>query len=277
MKEFDVVLDSLHAILAENQLNDKQQMRLLNALGQLDSANAQRFLVNVLNKPYASPNTQFRALRALSFGQSALSNEAYLEIQTLIANGVDSNDASMTASFFMTLGIMLNNREVNSIADSLNTDLKNRLSSSSKISDISGLVSALGNSRRDDNIDLVVAYAEHQDAQVQKSSARALGMMQKPKAHQHLSKMLNNKYQENVTEAVISAIGQYEISEHEMNTVYDFASSSSNDKIRYAAISALANQNKNQELIKKQLKTLLPNETSKRNFKAIINTLHRKE
>lgn len=277
MKEFDVVLDSLHAILAENQLNDKQQMRLLNALGQLDSANAQRFLVNVLNKPYASPNTQFRALRALSFGQSALSNEAYLEIQTLIANGVDSNDASMTASFFMTLGIMLNNREVNSIADSLNTDLKNRLSSSSKISDISGLVSALGNSRRDDNIDLVVEYAEHQDAQVQKSSARALGMMQKPKAHQHLSKMLNNKYQENVTEAVISAIGQYEISEHEMNTVYDFASSSSNDKIRYAAISALANQNKNQELIKKQLKTLLPNETSKRNFKAIINTLHRKE
>ena len=71
---------------------------------------------------------------------------------------------------------------------------------------------------------------------------------------------------------MISAIGQYEISEHEMNTVYDFASSSSNDKIRYAVISALANQNKNQELIKKQLKTLLPNEAKKRPHE--LNTAH---
>ena len=136
------------------------------------------------------------------------------------------------------------------------------------------LITALGNSRNEQHVELIDNYLTDTSSRVEKASIRALGMMQSDTAYQNLEKHFNRHSGRN-TKTLLSALGNYEMKPKISDSVLNLAVNDTDDAVRYAAINALAKQPKN-DGVKQTLRQALRTEKSKRNFKAIVKLLHAK-
>ncbi|AOT08792.1 HEAT repeat domain-containing protein [Pseudoalteromonas luteoviolacea] len=272
LSQFDAVIRSLESVFLQQTLSDEAQMRLFNALGQLDSANSQLLLGHILVKAEKDPLMQFRALRALSQGQSPLSPELGALLTEQIEAGFSSLDSEVTSSFYMTIGAMLNSRAANAQSAQLHNVLSEQLSLVTETNIKSALITSLGNSRDEQHFNQIDSYIDDTDKSVQRASIRALGMMQTEQAYTSLEKQLAKpQHQNQVT--LLKALSNYELKPAASDAVLAIAVNNPAAESRYAAIQALATQ-KRQDGIKATLRSALKKETSKRNFKAIVELLH---
>ncbi|KZN48856.1 HEAT repeat domain-containing protein [Pseudoalteromonas luteoviolacea] len=272
LAQFDAVISSLDDVFLKQQLPDNAQMRLFNALGQLDSNNSQLLLGTLLIQADKDPLIQFRALRALSQGRNTLSPELTALLKEQVETGFTSLDSEVTSSFYMTIGAMLYGREPDAQSQQLHSALSEQLSLETDGRIQSALITGLGNSRNEQHFEQIDSYVNNRNKSVQRASFRALGMLQTEQAYMSLEKQLSTPTHHNQM-ALLSALGKYQLKPAASDTVLAIAVNNSSAESRYAAIKALAAQ-KNQEGIKHTLKSALRSETSKRNFKAIVELLH---
>ncbi|MCE2572201.1 HEAT repeat domain-containing protein [Motilimonas eburnea] len=272
LREFDAVLQRLPDTLNQLNLSDKAQMRLFNALGQVDSPQSQLTLVRFIDHQDSAPNTRFRALRALENGQAPLGNAASQAIIDLLQN--TSELGEQAGSFIMTLGAMLGRRQDNENSQLISEQLLDKLTTSKDDNLAASIITAFANSADEQYTDVVLGYTNSPSSAIQKASARALGSFATPRAYQGLQTMLTPERKERVQQAVLTSLGNYQLDTNTRKDVYQYAATAKQDKVRYAAIQALANQHYADR--NKQLRTLLNNETSRRNFTAIVKALHQK-
>ncbi|WP_125779552.1 HEAT repeat domain-containing protein [Pseudoalteromonas rubra] len=274
LKKYDAVIGTLAPLMLSGTLNDKAQMRLFNALGQLDSATSQHLLSRLLQAE-KQPLTQFRALRALTQGNAPLSQQATDMLLEMLVNGFSTLDAEVESSFYMTLGILLNNRDTSATSAQISQAITEQIALGENEGKTANLLSALGNSRDPQHEPLLAAHLSDNSARIEKASIRALGMMKTDTAYQNLEQHFFKSPERN-KKALLSALGNYQMSAKTSDTVLNMAVNEQDDAVRLAAIKALATQ-KQKDGLKPILRQALKNETSRRNFKAIIKLLHSKE
>ncbi|MCF2860129.1 HEAT repeat domain-containing protein [Pseudoalteromonas sp. SMS1] len=272
LAQFDAVIDALSNVFLTQQLTDNAQMRLFNALGQLDSANSQRLLGRLLIDAEKDPLMQFRALRALSQGRNPFSPELTLLLTEQVEGGFTSLDSEVTSSFYMTIGAMLHGRQPDAQAQTLHDVLSEQLSLETDKKTQSALISGLGNSRNTQHFEQIDRYVNDTNKSVQKASIRALGMLQTAPAYESLEKQLAKPNHTNQV-ALLGALANYQLKPAASDAVLAIAVNNPSAESRYAAIKALASQNE-QAGIKQTLKSALRSEKSKRNFQAIVELLH---
>lgn len=275
LSEFDAVISTLGDVFLDGKMTNNEQMRLFNALGLLDSANSQLILGRILIEAEKDPLMQFRALRALSQGQNPLSYELTSVLKTQIEIGFSSLDSEVTSSFYMTMGAMLNGRKPNQQSQQLHIALSEQLALETNSATQSALITGLGNSRDEQHFAQIDSFVNDTNKRVQSATYRALGMLQTPQAYESLEKQLS-KQTDNIQQSLINALGQYQLKPSASEAMLSIAVNNPNEKSRYAAIKALANQN-NQTDVKQTLKAALRSETSRRNFKAIVELIHNTE
>ncbi|OCQ23550.1 hypothetical protein A7985_06305 [Pseudoalteromonas luteoviolacea] len=272
LAQFDAVLGSLNDVFLKQQLPDDAQMRLFNALGQLDSNNSQELLGTLLIKADKDPLMQFRALRALSQGRNTFSPELAALLKEQVETGFTSLDPEVTSSFYMTIGAMLYERAPDAQSQQLHSALSEQLSIETDGRVQSALITGLGNSRDEQHFEQIDSYVDNRNKSVQRASFRALGMLQTEQAYTSLEKQLSTPEHRNQI-ALLGALGKYQLKPAASDAVLAIAVNNESAESRYAAIKALATQ-KNQAGIKHTLKSALRSEKSKRNFKAIVEILH---
>ncbi|PCK32241.1 HEAT repeat domain-containing protein [Pseudoalteromonas piscicida] len=272
LREFDAVIGELSAVILTSRISDKAQMRLFNALGQLDTPASQHLLSGLLVNTKNKPQMQFRALRALTQGQNPLSDNAANQLIALLNDGFLSADPEVVSSFYMTLGIILNNRSNSAAASRLDQAIVEHITLSDNDNKTADLITALGNSRNNSHVPFIDDYLQNSNARIEKAAIRALGMVQSRDAYRELESHLSAHSGRN-TKALITALGHYQMTANVSDSVLNFAVNNSDEAIRYAAIKALSNQQKS-EGIKATLRQALQQEHSRRNFEAIVNLLH---
>jgi hypothetical protein len=272
LAKFDAVIDSLSHDILEKKLTDRAQMRLFNALGQLDSSNSQQLLGYLLVQAEKNPLIQFRALRALSQGQNSLTPELTSLLKAQVETGFNSLDSEVTSSFYMTIGAMLYERQPNVQAQKLHDALSEQLSLETNNKIQSALITSLGNSRNEQHFEQIDRFVNDTNKSVQKASLRALGMLGTTQAYESLEKQLAQPTHNNQV-ALLSALVNYQLKPAASDAVLAIAVNDLNEESRYAAIKTLAEQN-NQTGIKQTLKSALRSEKSRRNFQAIVELLN---
>ena len=275
LKKYDAVLGTLRDVFVTQLLSDNAQMRLFNALGQLDTEASQLLLSNLLVDTEKLPVTQFRALRALTQGETALPQQATDTLLLLLNDGFLSLDSEVQSSFYMTLGILLNNRADSPAAKQLAQAITEQITLGENEAKTADLITALGNSRDEQHVALIEEHLTDASPRIEKASIRALGMMQSEEAYSNLEKHFSKHLGRN-TKALVTALGNYQMQPKTSDSVLNIAVNDDDDNVRYAAINALAKQ-ENQKGIKQTLRMALKTEQSKRNFKAIIKLLYKKD
>ncbi|ASP39538.1 hypothetical protein CHH28_13015 [Bacterioplanes sanyensis] len=273
LRQLDAALLELPALIAEGQLSDEAMMRLFNALGQVDTDHSQYVLMQFLLNGDSS-ETQFRALRALANGEQPLGDSAYWAIKSVMDDAALLADDAMRGSFYMTLGIMLAERRGNENSELLHQDLATALQQAEDETNQSNLITALGNSADDRHTAQIKRYRDHASARLQRASARAFGGIASQQAYGQLQAMLatSELRQAPVTRAVIKSLANFELESATLNQVYGFARDAKEDSVRYQAIKTIGQQHAPQ--MQSQLRELLPQESSRRNFRAIVQALH---
>ena len=274
LEKYDAVLGSLRDVIMSDLISDNAQMRLFNALGQLDSQASQQLLSNLLVDTQKSPAVQFRALRALTQGDSALTQQTTNTLLGLLNDGFLSVDSEVQSSFYMTLGILLNNRVESATSEQLSSAIAEQIVLGESEAKTADLITALGNSRDEQHVGLIESHLSDASPRIEKASIRALGMMQTDEAYSNLEQHLNAHSGRN-TKYLVTALGNYQMKPKVSDSVTYIAVNDADDSVRYAAINALAKQ-KDKQNIKPILRKALSSEKSKRNFKAIVELLHSK-
>lgn len=277
LQPYSQVLDVLHPLLAANQLSDASQMRLFNAIGQVDNQYSQVFLLSVLNKEYASANTQFRAIRALAQGHNPLSETAYKQIEARLQEGVVSTDDAMHGNFILALGTIIGAREPNDATKALSQLLHDQLKLSANETNQARVLTAMGNSQSDVYTETVLTYTNTQSEPLKNAAFKALGQIKSEAAEQRLTQALDEELSSKSAAIALNAIGNYQYKEEVKAKVLTYAKSAQSDDVRLAAINALGSQKTDKDTIKKELRSLLKHETSRRNFKAIVSILNEKD
>jgi hypothetical protein len=267
----------LPQLLAEHALTDEAMMRLFNALGQVDTETSQYVLVQLLTTQNMTPDNQFRALRALANGQQPLGEEAYWAIKSVMDEPALLPEVTMRGSFYMTLGVMLAERHGSDHSERLHQDLAHALQHASSEAAQANLITALGNSADERHVAQIKRYRDHASARVQKATARAFGSIQSPGAYAQLQQMLSSHpaRQAPVTRSVLKSLANYSLQADTLNEVYHVARDAQDDGVRYEAIKTMGRQDN--PAIQGQLRQLLPQESSRRNFRAIVQALHAAE
>ncbi|MFC3031625.1 HEAT repeat domain-containing protein [Pseudoalteromonas fenneropenaei] len=276
LAKYEPILTQLATVINAHTLADKTQMRLLNALGILGSDNAKRLLVDVLASNAAFPETQFRALRALAHGDKPFPVDVVNKLAALITQGFDSQESEMRQNFYLTLGIILKTQNELSQVQALHDTLTTALQQTGDEEKQAALLGALGNSGKAEHLSTLKNYVNNHSARVSTAAIKSLGRLSAEEAKTVLFDTLNVPRGKITTKATLSALGNFQLTPAQQQQVYSYAKSN-DETLRYTSLLTLARQQKVPEALKQQLRTELASETSKRNFKTLIEIIEKPE
>ncbi len=275
LENYEASLVSLIALFSKNTLSNNSNMRLINALGVLDSEQSQLLLINMVRSPTLDANSRFRALQSLTTGSNSFSDDAELILKEVMSDGIESDDPIVANSLLPTIGIALGNRlgsnENNILLDALADELSNASDNTKK----SQLLVAMGNTRSEIFSDIIINASQDTSSLVRRDSAYALGKINTASAYDALGSMLvDNKlnYSTSVEMQVIKSFANYTLKENELSLIADIADNAKNTKLRQTAIDTIITQPK--EVRVPALKNLLKSETNVKTYQKIINGIH---
>ncbi|WP_016956162.1 HEAT repeat domain-containing protein [Catenovulum agarivorans] len=271
--QFDPVLDSLHQLIMEQKFSDAANMRLFNALGLLDSVNSQSLLIGIIETDLFSENNRFRALRALSQGQKALTADITERLVVLLGEQDFAGSEAMHGATIMTLGALVARRQNNEHSQTLETALTNKLAGETNSRKQAALVASLGNTANEKHTDTLAKYTQVQSDHVRANAAFSLGQIGGEKAHNLLSGMLQAESSDRVHKALFSALGNFSMNSAEIDKVSELAVNSSSEQTRAAAIKALAKQTQQKQQVTTHLKQMMKSEKSRKNFALAAKSL----
>lgn len=273
LKQFEPVIHVVGDMIKEGLFDDKQNMRVLNALGQMDTANGNKLLVNLMGDAELDETNRFRAMRAITTGTSALTPELTEQMVELLLNEDFPGSETIRGSALMALGAVIERREGNEHSERLLNELTNKLTASSSEGEQAALVASLGNSRKPEVVETLTDYSQSDSPRVRANAAASLGQVGDEKAHKALSNMLHAESNPKAQQAVVGAMANFELSPSDIGKVTDIAKASKSERTRGNAIKALANQGHEGPLVQQKLKELMKSEGSRKNFALAARSL----
>lgn len=264
--QYDDVIDILAPALISGDFTDEQNMRLFNALGQLDSPRGNKMLVELISNAELDETNRFRAMRAIANGTSALTPELAIQLNELLNNAEFPGSEALHGAALMTLGAVIQRREYNELSANLLTDISNKLSPDMGENAQAALVASLGNSGRPEVVEKLQDYSQNSSARIRSNAATSLGQVGTEEAQNTLKSMLHGESEDKTQQAILGAIGQFELDAEDLQKISAIAAQSPSERTRSNAIKALANQTHHAEQVQVQLQTLMKQEKSRRNF-----------
>ncbi|PMH44637.1 hypothetical protein BCU68_12375 [Vibrio sp. 10N.286.49.B3] len=272
LEKNEAALASITDILAENKLAKTENMRLFNALGVMDSDNSQLLLLNIVNDSELDDSSRFRALQALTGGSNRLSDDVTNSINSLLIQGVNTEDPVLINSLLPSLGATISSRPDDHNTQSLLYTLENELSNEVTPQRKSHLLLAIGNIGSELLTDSVIESTNNDSAHVRSSAAYALGKIQTERSYQALGNMLNEESNDRVEQRIIESFKGYTLQDKEMQQILSISTASKNNQLRKQSIKTIIAQPKDTRT--PALKALLQSETNRNNQKLIINAIH---
>ena len=266
LRQFDPVIDQIGVLLKAEFFDDKQKMRIYNALGHLDTPNGNQLLVNLMVDTELTETDRFRAIRAITNGETPLTPELKEQlVDNLLSDNFEGPD-DLRGAAIMTLGIVIQTRMENEQSEQLLIDITNKLTASSSEAEQAALVASLGNSNKPDVLDTLKTYSTSNSPHVRANVASSLSQVGTEKAHDMLSGMLYSEGNPKTQQAILGAASSFSLSEEDMSKVASIASTSKSERTRGNAIKALSKQTQQPELAKQKIRTLMKQENSRKNF-----------
>jgi HEAT repeat protein len=270
--KYDVALDLLFQLLENNQFNEADNIRLYHALGLADTDNAQKLLTNILASDFLSDDDKFRAMQGLVQGTGYLSDGAYNELIGLL-NGSISNDETMNNALLLAAGAMVQSRKEDPNMTRLQDKLRSDLTSVKGRDRIEHIITSLSNTADVANVTYIKPYQNSESNIVRRNVARAYGQLKTEESLLSLKTMLVDNSETRVEAAVISSLGNYELDRKTTADIYQRATQSEDNNLRSASIKAMAKQISQYPEVKDDLRSMLSEEKSRKNFEAIINAI----
>ncbi len=273
LKQYEPVIHVVGDMIKEGLFDDKQNMRVMNALGQMDTANGNNLLVDLMSDSELDETNRFRAMRAITTGTSALTPELTDKMVDMLLNEDFPGSETIRGSALMALGAVVERRESNEQSERLLNELTNKLTASSNEGEQAALVASLGNSRKPEVVETLENYSQSDSPRVRANAAASLGQVGDEKAHKALSAMLHQEKNAKAQQAVVGAMANFELSPSDISMVTDIAKGSRSERTRGNAIKALANQGHEGALVQQKLKELMKSENSRKNFALAARSL----
>lgn len=274
LAQFEAVLaNDVIVVLQQGLLSDQSQMRLFNALGQLDSRASNNLLLNILSQPF-DELSQFRAVRALSQGRNALTVGQWEQLQQLLLSTLALPSSELSSSMVLAMGTLLKQRPSDDGSLLMQTTLRDQLQQVSNPAQQAQLLLAIGNSADNAFLDSVIA-AESNNERSEKARAYALAQLPDERALVQLQQLAANAAFVSVQRQALSGLANFELAESQQQWVAGQLQHTDSE-MRFAALQVLKKQpqfSANQQW-QQQIRQQLQHESSRRNFQAMTEALH---
>ena len=273
LREFEPVLDSLHALIAAGTFDDTLEKRLLLSLGLLDTPASQRLLADLIEDRSLSEARRFRAIRALVQGDRALAESVIADLDRLLVAGGGLGDPVLDDALLLAVGTLIGMRSGQPGIDDLEGRLVDRLAYADD-RERAQVIASLGNTGHAVHVERVGDYRTSASDDVRRRVAGALGQFGGEKAGDLLDGMLIVEPRDEVRMSIIEALGRQPLQAETVTRLFEHAGGSRNPKVRLAAVKAIGAQPANRQT-QQRLKALLPGETTRRNYEAIVRAIVR--
>lgn len=265
LRVFDAVLEHIPELLLQQGWTDAHQMRLIHSIGLLDTPQAQSSLVHILRHEAHTETNQFRALRALTQGQSALTEE----VVTALIEQADvalQRQSDIDHSLLLHIGILYDVRPQTTLSAKLLNGLHQALQSASNVNTQATLIAAVGNTAHPNSVKVLARFKQATDPKIVDNLAFSLGQIQNEPALQVLTHLLTREEVLNKA-SVIGALHAFDLDVDAMQTITALAKHQGDHQTRRAAIHTLSRQTHRKPEAAAMLRHLLQNESNKANFK----------
>ncbi|AOT09471.1 HEAT repeat domain-containing protein [Pseudoalteromonas luteoviolacea] len=268
-------LNALHSLIKQGIFEDKQLSRLLLMIGKSDFTYAHQLLTDLYLDTDLDANQRFRSLMALKYSEQPLSTELIDSIYSHIdSTELTSNDEKLARTALMVLGVIASNQTGSEFAQSLTASLADRLVTTRDVKKQATLLTALGNSADATHQESISKFLRNDDAKLRAKAAQALGNMPNEISLGYLEKSLKNEANTDTQQALLSAMGNNQLSERQVDTVIEFAQKRQSNTVRVAAINAAAKQMTHNQEIKEKLQPLLKQERDQQVLRALMSAIH---
>lgn len=271
LRAYDAVIARIPELLLQQEWTDVQQMRLIHAMGLLDTPRAQSSLVSMLTQDTHTESNQFRALRALTQGRNELSAET---IEALVQQSEVAleRQSDIDHALLLHIGILYDVRPNSELSAKLLHGLHDALSRVSNTKAQATLIAAIGNTTHPDSVKILARFKQSMDPQIVDNLAFSLEQIKGEPALQVLTHLLTR---EEVLQkaSVIGALHAFELDVGAMQTITHLAEQKGDHQTRRAAIKTLGTQTHHKPEAAAMLRQLLQNETNKANFKRAAKAL----
>lgn len=274
-KELEAYKYALHTLtntFLEDSLSESKNMKLLVAIGLIDSKQSNALLLSITANVEMPDSTRFRALHALKYGDNRLSPDATDLIRNLVENGVETDSEIMQGSLMPVIGLVIADRPDDDNRRSLIMSLENKLISEDNPVKKGRLLVSMGNTKDAELLYTIQSYTNDESSYVRGNAAYALGQLGTPDAYEQLSTMLKRESNNDVRKEVFRAFKKHEINSDDIQLVTTLIATSSDPIFRKEGIAVLSTQRKSIRV--PELKKLLNTEKDRDNLRSIINSIH---
>lgn len=268
-------LDVIPAMLAKGQIDKASSLRLFNALGQIDNDSSQQLLFKLIINQEIDASAKFLAMRALSKGHSALTMSTAENLLSLLEESSEIADIVLKSSLMHGIGSILGNTSPNQYANDVKDALLAKMRSESSDSELSSLISSIGNTRNPEYIVELEEYKNSASSEVRSALAETLGRMKSEHSHIVLADMLSNEVSGStmVQSSILQSLTHYPLDDKMMDVVLRYIDNSSDEAVRFDAITLISAATISKKH-KDTLQSLLTKETNRKNFIAIANLIN---
>ncbi|MBQ4814491.1 HEAT repeat domain-containing protein [Pseudoalteromonas luteoviolacea] len=270
-----IYLASLHALIKQQAFADKQLSRLLLMIGKSDSVYAHQLLGTLYLDTELDKNQRFRSLMALKYAEQPLNPALVEQLYAHIDNeALSKTDVKLARTALMVMGIIAKNQSGSVFAEQLTESLADRLVTTRDKHKQATLLNALGNSADSAHQERISKFLNNGDANLRATAALALSKMPNDVSLGYVEKSLKIETDNKAKQALLSAMGNNQLSESQVDDVLIFAHKQQGNEVRVAAINALAKQRAHHQGVIEKLKPLLRQERDQQVLKALMQAIH---
>ncbi|TQF71969.1 HEAT repeat domain-containing protein [Pseudoalteromonas luteoviolacea] len=270
-----IYLASLHALIKQQAFEDKQLSRLLLMIGKSDSVYAQELLGTLYLDSELDKNQRFRSLMALKYAQQPLPETLIDKLYDHIdSDELTQTDTKLARTALMVMGIIAKNQANSNFAEQLTASLADRLVTTRDTYKQATLLNALGNSADSTHQESISKFLDNNNATLRATAAQALGKMPNDVSLGYIEKSLKTESNSKAKQALLSAMGNNQLSEAQVEDVLKFAQKHQGNEVRVAAINAVAKQSNHKKDVIEQLKPLLKQERDQQVLRALMQAIH---
>lgn len=261
-------------LLLNKDLDDFAVAETINSLGIVGIPEAQAALVSIAQNPAFSEENRFRAIVSFSSLTVPPTSQAFQFLTRHLEKIIPGKDNSeLVTTPILVSGIIVQNiREAYpEIAATLNKELVSLLETAKNNVQTTYLIQALGNSRDEENGEIIADFIDASNMRVRENAAEALARFDSPQVNSQLISRLNLETQDVVKCRILNSLTDHTLQTDDIRVVQQELLTSESADVRQHAIKLLENHMQlDESSIKVTFKKAFEKETSRTNQKLLI-------
>ncbi len=265
-------------LLLSKEKSDKAVAEIILLLGKIGSVEAQGALLEIWRNSSFSEDDHLQAILSFTGLDKPPTNEAFSMLTSQI-NRIQSGQPNphLVSTPVLVSGIVIKNiRESHpDIASQLNQELVDLLQITSDTAQAKILLLALGNSRIEENADIIGSYISDSNPILRETAVRMAARYSGEQCAHALMENLSNESVPEIQVGMLKSLQEQPLTIDDLDGIQSTLLTSPDATVRAAAISALGSHKElNPEDVIAKLKSAYQQETSRENIKRIIKVLH---